>query len=100
MNRNRISLIAAIAFSAAGLAFSTANAADTATTVDAGKSPAQCAAGGKCGKFGNGGHGRRGGGFMKELGFTTDQLEKMNSLKLGFESSSSPKKAELKTLHR
>lgn len=94
MNKNKLSLIAAVALSAAGLAFSTANAADTATTVDAGKG-AQCASG-KCDGPGRGGK----GGFLKELGITTDQLEKMNTLKLGFESSVAPKKAELMTLSR
>lgn len=106
MNKNKISLIAAIALSAAGLSFNAANAADTATTVDAGgKTPAaQCAPGGKGGNFGHkrgGHHGRRGGGdFMKAFGFTTEQLEKMNSLKLSFQTSTSPKKAELMNLHR
>lgn len=95
MNKNRLSLIAAVALSAAGLAFSAANAADSATTVDAGKG-AQCASG-KCGPGGPGG---RRGGFFQALGITTDQLEKMNSLKLSFESSSAPKKAELMTLSR
>ncbi len=91
MNKNKIALLTAVAMSAAGFGFASANAADSATTVDTGKSKADCASG-KCGS--------RRGGFMKELGFTTDQLEKMNSLKLSFESSTAPKKAELMTLHK
>jgi Spy/CpxP family protein refolding chaperone len=90
MKTNKVSLLAAVALSAAGLSFSTANAADSATTVDAGKSKAQCASGFRSHR----------GGFMKELGFTTDQLEKMNALKLSFENSNGPKKAELMKLHR
>lgn len=92
MKKNRISLIAAVAFSVAGIAFSSANAADTATTVDTGKSKAACASG-KCER------GKR-GSFMKDFGFTSEQLEKMNSLKMSFESSTGPKKAELRTLHK
>ena len=75
MKRNKVALFAAVALSAAGLAFSSVSAADSSTTVAAkGNDKSPCASG-KCDV-------RQGkGGFFKELGITDDQLEKMSALK-------------------
>jgi Spy/CpxP family protein refolding chaperone len=93
MKKSNIALVAAVAISAVGL-FSSVNAADSSTTVDAGGKKGECQTG-HCGK---GGPGK--GGMFKAFGFTDDQLEKMNTLKLDYEKTAAPKKAELMTLSK
>jgi len=89
MNRRKIAFLAAVAISAAGV-FNTVSAADSTTTVDAGAKKG-CPTG-KCGP--------KRGGMFEALGITTDQLEKMNTMKLDFEKANAPKKTELMTLSK
>lgn len=98
MTKNKLAMFAAIALSAAGLSLTAANAADTSTTVDSGEVKQAKSFGKDCGPGGC--RGGKGGGFVKELGLTDAQLEKMNSLKIEFANSTGPRKAELMKLHR
>ncbi len=98
MTNTKLAMFAAIALSAAGLSFTAANAADSATTVDTGSVQQAKSFGKDCGPGGCKG-GKR-GGFVQALGLTDVQLEKMNSLKIELANSTEPKKAELMKLHR
>lgn len=89
MNKSKIAFLAAVAISAAGI-FNTVSAADSTTTVDSGAKKG-CPTG-KCGT--------KRGGMFEALGITTDQLEKMNTMKLDFEKANAPKKTELMTLSK
>jgi len=92
MKKRNFALIAAVAVSAAGL-FTSVSAADSTTTVDAGGKKGGCATG-HCGPRGGK------GGFVKALGITDDQLEKLNTIKLDYSKATAPKKAELMTLSK
>ncbi|MBK9144638.1 MAG: hypothetical protein IPM23_19275 [Candidatus Melainabacteria bacterium] len=94
MKLSKVSILAAMSFAISGLALLPA-AADPVTIVESGPTLAARAPGGP-GPGPCPGGGCRGGGLMKSL--TDDQLEKLNTLKLGFKSEISPKYAELKTL--
>lgn len=93
MKLSKVSILAAMSFAISGLALLPASA-DPVTVVDSGATLAARAP--DAGPDPCPGGGCRGGGLMKSL--SDDQLEKMNTLKLGFTSEISPKYAELKTL--
>ncbi|MCA9804748.1 MAG: hypothetical protein KC777_22410 [Cyanobacteria bacterium HKST-UBA02] len=92
MKLSKVSILAAMSFAISGLALLPASA-DPVTVVDSGATLAARAPGAGPGSCPGGGCR---GGLMKSL--SDDQLEKMNTLKLGFKSEISPKYAELKTL--
>lgn len=98
MKNIKSAMFAAVTLVALSFSLAPAFAADSSTTVDAGKPEM-----GRSFKRGHGGPGCGGGrshkgGFVKALGITTDQLEKFNTLKQGFIASTASKKAELKVL--
>lgn len=109
MKTTKLAMFAAVTVAALSFNLAPAFAQNSSTTVDTGKQESGFkrgpgGPGGKCGPGGKSFHGGKrfhrggGGGFVKALGITTDQLEKMNTLKLDFKASTEPKKAELKVL--